>query len=108
VKKVIKINKYLVGTMAGGAADCSFWERNLAYQIRVDELREGKRTSVAAASKMLANTVYQYRGMGLSMVSRSAGDLLLRGVLSPHTCVRDAFAETCCVLPPLTDCLRAR
>ncbi len=68
MKKVIKINKYLVGTMAGGAADCSFWERQLAYSIRVQELREGKRTSVAAASKMLANTVYRYRGMGLSMV----------------------------------------
>jgi 20S proteasome alpha/beta subunit len=28
---------------------------------------EGKRISVAAASKLLANTVYGYRGMGLSM-----------------------------------------
>ncbi|KAG5457391.1 MAG: nucleophile aminohydrolase, partial [Olpidium bornovanus] len=29
VKKVIEINPYLLGTMAGGAADCSFWEREL-------------------------------------------------------------------------------
>jgi len=29
VKKVIEINPYLLGTMAGGAADCSYWERFL-------------------------------------------------------------------------------
>lgn len=27
--QVIEINPYLLGTMAGGAADCQFWERNL-------------------------------------------------------------------------------
>jgi 20S proteasome subunit beta 5 len=42
VKKVIEISRYLLGTMAGGAADCSFWERNLAFQCRLHELREGK------------------------------------------------------------------
>jgi len=73
VKKVIEISRYLLGTMAGGAADCSFWERNLAFQCRVHELREGKRITVAAASKLLANTVYQYRGMGLSMGTMIAG-----------------------------------
>lgn len=73
VKKVIKISKYLLGTMAGGAADCSFWERNLAFQCRVHELREGKRISVAAASKLLGNTVFQYRGYGLSMGTMIAG-----------------------------------
>jgi len=73
VKKVIPISPYLLGTMAGGAADCSFWERNLAFSCRVHELREGKRISVAAASKLLGNTVYNYRGMGLSMGTMIAG-----------------------------------
>jgi len=73
VKKVIKISKFLLGTMAGGAADCSFWERNLAFQCRVHELREGKRITVAAASKLLGNTVFQYRGYGLSMGTMIAG-----------------------------------
>ena len=27
VKKIIEINKFLLGTMAGGAADCTYWER---------------------------------------------------------------------------------
>ena len=34
VKKVIEINPYLLGTMAGGAADCSYWERVLAKECR--------------------------------------------------------------------------
>lgn len=68
VKKVIEINPYLLGTMAGGAADCQFWERNLGRQCRLYELSNGKRITVRAASKLLANTVFSYRGMGLSMV----------------------------------------
>jgi 20S proteasome subunit beta 5 len=73
VKKVIEISRYLLGTMAGGAADCSFWERNLALQCRIYELGEGKRISVASASKLLGNTVYGYKGYGLSMGTMIAG-----------------------------------
>lgn len=73
VKKVIEINPYLLGTMAGGAADCSFWERNLGMQCRLYELRNGERISVAAASKLLANTMFQYRGYGLSMGTMVTG-----------------------------------
>lgn len=35
VKKIIEINPYLLGTMAGGAADCSFWERDLGRRCRL-------------------------------------------------------------------------
>ena len=44
--------------MAGGAADCQFWERDLGRQCRLFELRNKERISVAAASKLLANTMY--------------------------------------------------
>lgn len=73
VKKVIEINPYLLGTMAGGAADCSFWERLLAKQCRIYQLRNRERISVAAASKILSNMVYRYKGMGLSMGTMVAG-----------------------------------
>lgn len=73
VKKVIEINDFLLGTMAGGAADCSFWERILTKQCRLSELRNGQRVSVAAASKMLANIFFGYRGMGLSCGTMVAG-----------------------------------
>jgi len=39
VKKVIEINDYLLGTMAGGAADCFFWEKQLAVLCRNYQLR---------------------------------------------------------------------
>ena len=35
VKKIIEINKFLLGTMAGGAADCTYWERVLSKQVRL-------------------------------------------------------------------------
>lgn len=73
VKKVIEINPFLLGTMAGGAADCSFWERNLGMSCRLYELRNGRRISVAGASKMLVNVMKSYRGYGLSMGTMIAG-----------------------------------
>jgi 20S proteasome subunit beta 5 len=39
-------------------------------QCRLHELRHKRRISVAAASKILSNLVYSYKGMGLSMVRR--------------------------------------
>jgi 20S proteasome subunit beta 5 len=73
VKKVIEINPYLLGTMAGGAADCQFWQRDLGIQCRLHELANKKRISVTGASKLLANTLYSYKGMGLSMGTMVAG-----------------------------------
>merc|ERR1719220_3463225 len=73
VKKVIEINDFLLGTMAGGAADCSFWERHLTRLCRLHELRHGRRISVAAASKMLANIFFSYKGQGLSCGTMVAG-----------------------------------
>jgi len=73
VKKVIEINEYLLGTMAGGAADCSFWERHLARMCRLYELRNKMRISVAGASKLLANIFFNYRGYGLSCGTMVAG-----------------------------------
>eukprot|EP00038_Savillea_parva_P006913 m.166646 g.166646 ORF g.166646 m.166646 type:complete len:284 (-) comp12719_c0_seq1:163-1014(-) len=73
VKKVIEINPYLLGTMAGGAADCSYWERVLAMRCRLFELQHKERISVASASKILSNIVYQYKGMGLSMGTMVCG-----------------------------------
>ena len=39
MKKVIEINPFLLGTMAGGAADCQFWLRNLGTQVCYSSLR---------------------------------------------------------------------
>ena len=73
VKKFIEITDDIIGTMAGGAADCQFWERNLARQIRLEELKRSTKMSVASAAHLLSNTLYQYKGMGLSVGTMVAG-----------------------------------
>ncbi|XVF02722.1 hypothetical protein REPUB_Repub04eG0198800 [Reevesia pubescens] len=73
VKKIIEINPYMLGTMAGGAADCQFWHRNLGIKCRLHELANKHRISVTGASKLLANILYSYRGMGLSVGTMIAG-----------------------------------
>ncbi|KAB5537756.1 hypothetical protein DKX38_015289 [Salix brachista] len=113
VKKIIEINPYMLGTMAGGAADCQFWHRNLGIkqprdlsvetvgtvmvdpgtlpgvdlmvadggisfsgvviQCRLHELANKRRISVTGASKLLANILFSYRGMGLSVGTMIAG-----------------------------------
>lgn len=59
--------------MAGGAADCQFWETWLGTQCRLHELRNKERISVAAASKILSNLTYTYKGAGLSMGTMICG-----------------------------------
>ena len=73
VQKVIEITPNLIGTMAGGAADCSYWERELGRRARLFEFQNKKRITVAAASKILANIMFAYRGYGLSMGTMIAG-----------------------------------
>jgi len=73
VKKCIEITPYLLGTMAGGAADCQFWERHLGKLCRLHELRNKDRITTAAASKLLHNIMYGYKGYGLSMGTMIAG-----------------------------------
>ncbi len=73
MKKIVEINDYMLGTLAGGAADCVYWDRVLSKQCRIYELRNRERISVAAASKLMTNMIYSYKGMGLSMGMMLAG-----------------------------------
>lgn len=73
MKKVVEINDYMLGTLAGGAADCVYWDRVLSKECRLYELRNKERISVAAASKIMANIAHEYKGMGLSMGMMLAG-----------------------------------
>lgn len=73
VRKVIEVNDFILGTMAGGAADCQFWEKYVAMQCRIYELRHGEKPSVAMASMMLCSIMRQYKGYGLSMGTMFTG-----------------------------------
>lgn len=42
VRKVIEISNTKLATIAGGAADCQYWEAWLSQEVRMFELRHGK------------------------------------------------------------------
>jgi len=68
VQKVLPVSRNILGTMAGGAADCSFWIRFLRSEAKLHELlHEGRGISVARASRLISNVLYQNRGLDLSI-----------------------------------------
>ncbi|XP_064848058.1 proteasome subunit beta type-5-like [Oncorhynchus masou masou] len=73
VQKILPIHSHLLVTTSGSGADCMPLERILARECRVNELRNKECICVGATSKLLANMVYQYKGMGLSMATRVCG-----------------------------------
>merc|ERR1712194_524337 len=111
VKKVIEINPYLLGTMAGGAADCAFWERHLGKEARLHELRHKERMSVAAASKLLSNILYVGSGSTFAygvldsgysedMSVEDACELGRRSIY--HATYRDAYSGGTCSVYHIT------
>jgi len=67
VKKVNEINNYLLGTMAGGAADCTFWENQLGSLCRLYEIKNSQKISISGASKVFGNMIENYKNSGLSI-----------------------------------------
>jgi len=53
VKKIIEINPYMLGTMAGGAADCQFWHRNLGIKVIYATLNRLSRMFASVCSLLL-------------------------------------------------------
>ena len=73
-QKVLPINSHILGTMAGGAADCSYWIRRLRSDAAFYELtNDNNRMSVARASRILSNYLYQLRGLKLSVGTMIVG-----------------------------------
>jgi 20S proteasome subunit beta 5 len=73
VKKVIEVSPYLLGTMAGGAADCYYWERAMGMYAKEYELKYGERITVAAAANHLSRILARHRGYGLSLGTMICG-----------------------------------
>ncbi|CAM9883942.1 unnamed protein product [Ectocarpus sp. 8 AP-2014] len=64
---VIPVSQHILGTMAGGAADCTFWLRYLGMQAKVFEDQNGFQMPVATAARVLADALLGQRGKGLSV-----------------------------------------
>ena len=88
-KKVIPLSKYCVGTMAGGAADCSFWLRYVAMERRNWEMNQsnGQPMTTSQTSKLLAKHLSQYVGVPKEL-ALSVGTMIM-GYDKP----KDAFSK---------------
>jgi 20S proteasome subunit beta 5 len=80
---VLPINTHVIGTMAGGAADCMIWIRRLRCEAALHELTEGRRMSVVRAAHFLSNFLYQYREYDLSIGTMIMGFDDSQGVETP-------------------------
>lgn len=73
VKKVIPITNKILATIAGGAADCEFWEHNLSRQVLTYQFDYGVELGASAASRLLTSTLHQYKGYDLSVGTMISG-----------------------------------
>ena len=73
VMKILPLSDNMVGTMAGGAADCQHWMNVLSREIRLHKFRFQQPLTVAAASKILANELYDRKGYRLSIGTQICG-----------------------------------
>lgn len=75
VHKVIKVNKYLLSTMAGGAADCFFWEKRMGNYANYFELTYGQRLPVKSAVNYLRLCISDKKNISIgTMVCGWDGD----------------------------------
>uniref|UniRef100_A0A667XMC4 proteasome endopeptidase complex n=1 Tax=Myripristis murdjan TaxID=586833 RepID=A0A667XMC4_9TELE len=58
---------HLVGTTSGTSADCALWKRILARELRLYQLRHGRRLSTGGAAKLLSHMLQPFKGTELSV-----------------------------------------
>lgn len=73
VKKIIPITDTVVATMAGGAADCGYWIREISKTTKIFEYENGGPLKVGMIARLLASKLREYRGKGLSVGTMVAG-----------------------------------
>lgn len=72
-QKVIPIHSHLVGTTSGTSADCALWKRILARELRLYQLRHGRRLSTAGAAKLLSHMLHPFKGTELCVAATLCG-----------------------------------
>ncbi|XP_070830225.1 proteasome subunit beta type-11a [Chaetodon trifascialis] len=62
VNKITPIHSHLVVTSSGSGADCMLWERILAREIRLYQLRHRRRLSIHGTAKLLSFMLHPFKG----------------------------------------------
>ncbi|KAM4629256.1 proteasome subunit beta type-11b [Polymixia lowei] len=72
-QKILPIHSHLVGTTSGTSADCALWKRILARELRLYQLRNGRRLSTGGAAKLLAHMLHPFKGTELCVAATLCG-----------------------------------
>ncbi|XP_076583282.1 proteasome subunit beta type-11b [Chaetodon auriga] len=72
-QKILPIHSHLVGTTSGTSADCALWKRILARELRLYQLRHGRRLSTSGAAKLLSNMLHPFKGTELCVAATLCG-----------------------------------
>ncbi|XP_038857621.1 proteasome subunit beta type-11-like [Salvelinus namaycush] len=86
-QKILPVHSHLVGTTSGTSADCALWKRILARELRLYQLRHGRRLSTAGAAKLLAHMLHPFKGTELCVAATLCGwDGVLSGPSLYYVC----------------------
>ncbi|XP_029309250.1 proteasome subunit beta type-11a [Cottoperca gobio] len=73
VHKITPIHSHLVVTSSGSGADCMLWERILAREIRLYQLRHGRCLSIRGTAKLLSFMLHPFKGTELCVALTLCG-----------------------------------
>lgn len=72
-EKIVPIHSHLVGTTSGTSADCVVWKRILARELRLYQLRHGRRLSTGGAAKLLSHMLHPFKGTDVCVAATLCG-----------------------------------
>ncbi|KAJ8011758.1 hypothetical protein DPEC_G00061590 [Dallia pectoralis] len=72
-QKILPIHSHLLVTTSGSGADCMLWERILAREIRLYQLRHGRRLSITGSAKLLSHMLHPFKGTDVCVAAILCG-----------------------------------
>ncbi|XP_061635324.1 proteasome subunit beta type-11-like [Phyllopteryx taeniolatus] len=72
-EKVAPIHSHLIGTSSGSSADCTLWKRILTRELRLYQLRNGRRVSTGGAAKLLWHMLLPFKGTDVCVATTLCG-----------------------------------
>ncbi|XP_067453773.1 proteasome subunit beta type-11b [Thunnus thynnus] len=72
-QKILPIHSHMVGTTSGTSADCALWKRILSRELRLYQLRNGRRLSTKGAAKLLSHMLHPFKGTELCVAATLCG-----------------------------------
>ncbi|XP_046884341.1 proteasome subunit beta type-11a [Hypomesus transpacificus] len=73
VQKLMPLHSHLVVASSGSGADCMLWERILAREIRLYQLRHHRRLSIGGSAKLLSHMLHPFKGTEVCVAATLCG-----------------------------------